>query len=221
MNDSSMAIQERLRRLPGVVEVRAQADAAGVPLAVYVRAAEGADPDRLLDHVVATFAEAGIALSPALVQLDFEPALESVGLEELEVEGRVRLVAFQLRVDELGTHAEVELGFGSDRTRGAASLRGGAPAPEILAHACLDALERLCHARVALRLAGVQRATLPTGEVYCVAVQEIAGRTARVHTGIAPIGEDPARAIAYAALGAINRPFGRILTGPTRHIDLA
>jgi hypothetical protein len=220
MNDSIPLVEERLRRLPGVVDARIQTDAAGNPVAVHVRAADGSDADRLRDHVVALFAEAGVAISPVLVHLAFEPVFESGCLEELEVEGRVRLVAFQTRVDDTGTHAEVELAFGTDHTRGAASLHGGAPAPEILALACLDALERLCHARVTLRLAGVQRTTLPTGEVYCVAVQEIAGRTVRVHSGIAPAGEDPARAIAYAVLGACNRPFGRILTGPTRHIDL-
>jgi hypothetical protein len=187
---------------------------------VQLRALEGEDASRLRDQTAAACAAAGFVVTPDTIHLTFEPTLEAGSLEELEVEGRIRLVAYQLRVDDVGTHAEVELELGAQVVRGMAQVRGGAPATDLLAQACLDALERLCHARVAFRLAGVQRAVLPTGDVVCVAVQEIDGRTSRVHNGIAPAGDDLARAAAYATLHALNRRFGRILTGPTRHTDI-
>ncbi len=221
MNDWVALAEDRLRRLPGVVEARIQTDETGQPTAVHLRALEGEDASRLRDQTAAACAAAGFVVTPGAIHIAFEPALEAGALEELEVEGRIRLVAYQLRVDDAGTHAEVELELGTQGTRGSAEARGGAPAKDLLAAACLDALERLCHARVAFRLAGVQRAVLPTGDVICVAVEEVDGRTSRVHTGIAPAGDDPARAAAYAALHALNRRFGRILTGPTRHTDIA
>lgn len=221
MNDRIALVEDRLRRLPGVVEARIQTDASGRPVAVQLRALEGEDATRLRDQSAAACAADGFVITPGAIHITFEPALADGELEELEVEGRIRLVAYQLRVDDVGAHAEVELELGTHVVRGMAQARGGAPATDLLAQACLDALERLCHARVAFRLAGVQRAALPTGDVVCVAVQEIDGRTSRVHTGIAPTGDDPARATAYAALHALNRRFGRILTGPTRHTDIA
>jgi len=221
MNDRIALAEDRLRRLPGVVEARIQTDASGQPVAVHLCALEGEDPSRLRDQSAAACAAAGFVITPSAIQIAFEPSLEAGSLEELEVEGRIRLVAYQVRVDDEGTHAEVELELGTQLARGTAQARGGAPATDLLAHACLDALERLCHARVAFRLAGVQRAVLPTGDVVCVAVQEIDGRTSRVHTGIATTGDDLARAVAYAALHALNRRFGRILTGPARHTDIA
>jgi len=220
MNDRVALAEDRLRRLPGVVEARIQTDASGRPVAVHLRALEGEDATRLRDQCAAACAAAGFVVTPAAIHVAFEPAMESGALEELEVEGRIRLLAYQVRVSDVSANAEVELELGTQVTRGVAQARGGAPAIDLLAQACLDALERLCHGRVALRLAGVQRTMLPTGEVVCVAVQEIAGRTSRVHTGIAPAGDDLARATAYAALHAVNRRFGRILTGPVRHTDI-
>lgn len=220
MNDRIALAEDRLRRLPGVVEARIQTDAAGQPLAVHLRVRDGEDPTRVRDQCEVACAAVGLVVDANAIHIAFEPAAESGALEELEVEGRIRLLAYQIRVDDAATRAEVELELGNQRVRGTAHARGGAPATDLLAHACLDALERLCHARVALRLAGVQRAVLPTGDVVCVAVQEIDGRTSLVHTGIAPAGDDPARATAYAALHALNRRFGRILIGPVRHTDI-
>jgi hypothetical protein len=221
MNDSHDLLEERLRRLPGVVAARIQTDASGIPISVQVHVSESSDRERLRDQVVALFIESGIAWSPAQIHWTSIPDHVGAELEELEVEGRMRLIAYQVRVDDAVSQAEVELGFGTDHARGVARVRGGAPAPDLVAQACLDAIERLCYGRVTLRLAATQRLSMPTGEVVCVAVQEISGRTSRLHTGIAAAGDDPARAVAYAVLAACNRPFGRILAGPPRHFDIS
>ena len=89
-------------------------------------------------------------------------------------------------------------------------------APELVARACLEALAKLCGARVELRLAGVRRMTVGSEEVVSVIVLECAGRDERVHVGSARSDGDAGRAAAYAALSSMNRRIGRILAAPAK-----
>jgi hypothetical protein len=141
-------------------------------------------------------------------------------LEELEQEGRVRLLAYNVRVSDEATIAEVELQLGDRTALGQAEARGAGMAPELLARACLDALERLLHGRVALRLAGFKPTQVAGEDIVCVLVQEAESRSERLLVGAARLGGDAARAGAYAALDALNRRIGRILASPPRDIEI-
>ena len=232
-----------VRRLPGVSACRILVDAEGRVAAVHVTAAAGASPAGVAADVVTVLAaEAGLDVDPGLVHVAVlpaglpplgagapspaetrpePPAPAQVQLEELEQEVRPRILALNLMVTEERSLAEVELAQGSLSALGRAESRGAGTAPELMAQACLDALEKISGARVALRLVAWKLFGLGPAQVCCVLVQESEGRGERLLVGAAPVHGDPSRASAYAALDAVNRRLGRILVGPTPHYDIS
>ena len=188
-------------------------------LAVMVTAIPGSNPRAVAADVITVLAaqarmdvleeqihvvtlQSGGAASPELV------------VEEIEDEVRLQLVAYQTHVAQERTIAEIELACGDQIVLGHAESRGSGASPELLGHACLDAVEKLCHGRVTLRMLSFQRVQTGDREVVLAVVQESMGRTELVHVGAAVVGADMGRAAAYAALDAINRRLGRILTLP-------
>jgi hypothetical protein len=149
-----------------------------------------------------------------------QPESHDIVLEELEQEGRIRLVSYNMRVSDEATIAEVELQHAGRTALGQAEARGAGMAPELLARACLDAVERLLHGRVALRLAGFKQTHVSGEDIVCVLVQEAESRSERLLVGAARQGGDAARAGAYAALDALNRRIGRILASPPRDFEI-
>jgi hypothetical protein len=128
----------------------------------------------------------------------------------------VRLVSVHVTFTEERSWADVELELGGTSARGHAEVHGAGNAPELVARACLEALGKLCGARVSLRLGGVRRLSIGSEEIVSVIVQEVAGREERVHVGSARSDGDAARAAGYAALASMNRRVGRILAGPPK-----
>ncbi|HZM15958.1 MAG TPA: hypothetical protein VFE28_08155 [Candidatus Krumholzibacteria bacterium] len=141
-------------------------------------------------------------------------AASALAVEPLESEGRLRLVAYGLQVSESRSTAQVELALAALTVRGEAQGHGAGETPELLAQACLDAVERICHGRVTLRLAGFRRVVVGGVELVGVVVQESWGREERLQTGAARISDDVGRAGAYAVLDSLNRRLGRILAAP-------
>ena len=234
-----------IRRLPGVSGCRIRSDPAGRPTVVHVTVLAGSNPVELAAAVVTVLAaEAGLDVDPSQVQVVSLPAsgsetsslapavgasataapgasAETPVLEELEQDFRPRLVALNLMVTEERSVAEVELAQGPVSALGRAESRGAGSAPELLAEACLDALEKICGARVSLRLVASHVTRLGPADVCSVLVQETEGRTERLHVGACEVRGDASRAAAYAALDSMNRRLGRILVGPPVHYDIS
>jgi hypothetical protein len=219
MNGSFDQAAALVRTLPDVADCRIEADASGAILAVHVVPRTTPAPPHLAQDValfLATETELRVAAERVRVE---SPAAEQVSenpLEELEYEGRVRLTSTQVTFSDERSWAEVELELGPNSARGHAEMHGAGAAPELVARACLEALVKLCGARVALRLVGVRRATVGSEEVVSVVVQECAGREERLHVGAARSDGDAGRAAAYAVLLSMNRRVGRILAAPPR-----
>ncbi len=227
---SVVRAEELLRLLPQVTGCRIRVDEHGDPVAVLITAAPGSNAKAVLADVITVLgAEAGLDVLEDQVHVVVleEPeaphaAEDSAELvvEPLEREGRLRLLSYSTHVREERTTAQVELGLDRELAWGEAESRGAGEVPELLGRACLDAIEKLCHGRVALRLLGMRRATVGSTETVVVVVQETWGRTQRLHVGAARIGDDFARAAAYAALDSMNRRLGRLLVSPPVDYDI-
>jgi hypothetical protein len=223
MGGSIHEAEKRVLRLEGVASCHLRTDESGGVVDVWVTTRGARSASDVRADVVAVLAtEFGIDVLEE--QVHVEPAPEDVHpavLEELEIEGRPRLVAVRAEISEESTQVEVELALGSETALGRASARGAARAPELLAEACLEALERLCAGRVAFRLVAVRREGVGPAEVVTAVVQEIDGREVRLHVGAARLEDDIGRAAAYATLQSLNRRFGRILALPPRQYRVA
>jgi hypothetical protein len=213
--------QQALLRLPGIVDaIISEED--GQPTAVHVVATSGSEPEHILLAAMTALAQSGVDLDEENVHVTIERTQQASDavLEELEHEGRVRLLSWNLQVTEEQSLAEVELQQNRDVALGRATARGAGQAPELLARACLDAIERLVLGRVALRLVGFTRTSVGGHDVVCVVLQETQGRTERTLVGAALGAEETGRAGAYAVLDAVNRRLGVILASPTRDYDI-
>ncbi len=211
--------EELVCLLPQVSGCRIRFDASGAPLAVMITAVPGSNAravaadvitllaaqarlDVLEDQIHVVTLDATAAGSPELV------------VEEIEDEARLQLVAYQTHVAQERTIAEIELACSDRIVLGHAESRGSGGSPELLGHACLDAIEKLCHGRVTLRMLSFQTVQAGERRVALAVVQETMGRNELVHVGAAAISADVGRAAAYAALDALNRRLGRILAQP-------
>jgi hypothetical protein len=234
MSGSIHQAEELVRHVADVAACRIEAEPDGTVVAVWVTTfGERAPADVRADVVVVLATELGLdvledqvrvtveppqVLTPepeVEVEVEQEPEVE-MELEPLETASRPRLIAVRSSFDDERSMAEVEIGLGSDTAFGQAEVRGAAPAPELVALATLDALEKLCGGRVTLRLVATRRTSVGDHDIVNVVVQESRGREARTHVGAARVGDDLPRALAYAALVALNRRFGRLLTLPPR-----
>jgi len=225
--DANSQAESLVRRLPGVAACRIELDAGGRVQAVHVTVTGSPPPGLAADVATLLETETDLRVDPSRVHVlpgggdDAPDSTADAGpLEFLEVDARPVLIAMRTSTTLEATRAEVELALGNDIALGIAETRGAAPAVDLLAHACLDALEKLCGARVSLRLLAMQRTTTGPLEVVTVVVQEDAGRDVRLHTGAARNDGDLARAAAYAALDSMNRRFGRILALPPRTLRI-
>jgi hypothetical protein len=223
MNGSLHEAEDLVRRLPDVIDCQIRTDEAGNVLDVQVTTGGKRPLDDVRAEALASLAtRAGLDILEEQVAVVVAPPPpprapeEEPELEELEVQWRPRLVAVRTSVDDEQSVVEAELALGNDSAVGRAATRGAASAPDLLAQACLDALEKLSGARVVFRLLASRRTAVGDEDVVTVIVQESRGRETRTHVGAAPLGDDPSRATAYAALAALNRRFGRILTFPPR-----
>jgi len=231
--------EELVRLLPQVTGCRIRTDERGEPVAVLVTARPGSQAGAVLADVLTVLgAQAGLDVLDDQVHVAVleeraevaEPGLaapdtaDDAGapllVETLEQEGRVRLLSYSTHVAEERTRTQVELALGDRPFWGEAESRGAGEVPELLAEACLDALERLCHGRVSLRLAGWKRTVLGATEVVGVLVQESWGRESRWLTGSAIVGDDLSRATTHAVLDSMNRRLGRILATPPLDFEI-
>ncbi|MFQ5600631.1 MAG: hypothetical protein ACE5G2_08755 [Candidatus Krumholzibacteriia bacterium] len=217
--------EELVRLLPNVSSCRIRTDERGEPVVVMVTAVPGSIREEVLADVITVLgAQARLDVvedQVRVVVLDKQPSeISDVVLEELEHESRARLVSYNTRVTDERSLAEAEVAHGARVALGRAEVRGAGTSPELLASACLDAVEKLCHGRVTLRLAGFQRTAVGGEDVVCVLVQETEGRTERLHVGAARVAGDASRAGAYAALDSMNRRLGRILAGPPQDYEI-
>lgn len=221
MKPSKHDAEELVRELPDVQSCCIEFDSEGAVLRVEIRARPGAVVARLVEDVRAVLAEE-VHLEVAPERIDVRSSAEAgLALETLEIESRVRLLSYSTAVSDERTLVEAELGLGTSTAIGRAEARGAASAPELLAAACLDAVEKLCGGRVTLRLAGWSRTQVAGVEILCVTVQEARGRSERLLVGAARNDGDPARAAAHAALDGVNRRLGRILADPPPHFEIS
>ena len=219
MNESLQRAAALVRSLPDVADCRIETDAAGSVVAVLVVPRLDPAPPSLAQDVAAFLAtETELRIAPEQVRVEAPSAadVDLLPLEELEVEGRVRLSGVHVAFSDERSWAEVELELGGTTSRGHAEAHGAGSAPELVARACLEALAKLCGARIELRLGGLCRHSVGSEEIVSVVVVECAGRDERLHVGAAPCDGDAARAAAYAALASMNRRIGRILAGSPR-----
>ncbi|UCE01457.1 MAG: hypothetical protein JSW67_09175 [Candidatus Latescibacterota bacterium] len=219
---STTQAEELVRLLPRVVACRIRADDQGHPVAIMVTAVPGSNAQEVRADVITVLgAQARLDVLEEQIHVAVleEPAEELV-VEEIEAEARLRLLSHSTRVGEERSQAEVELAHGSRVARGRAKSRGPGEAPELLASACLDAAENLCHGRVVFRLVGFRLTTVGAEDVVCVLVQETRGRDERHLVGTARVSTDVSRAAAYAALDAVNRRLGRILADPPTDYEI-
>lgn len=235
-------VEELVRRLPRVTGCRIHVDDEGHPVAVMVTAAADSNPQEVRADVITVLgARARLdvleeqihvaVLAEAAAERDqpedvvepveelSEPVNELV-VEEIEAEGRLRLLSFATRVGEERTLAEAELAHGTRVALGRAESRGAGEAPELLASACLDAVEKLSHGRAVLRVVAYQRTTVGSQDVVCVLVQEANGRDERHLVGAARVTGDVGRALAYAALDGVNRRIGSIFAAPPSDYEI-
>jgi hypothetical protein len=215
---SEHEIEDLLRRVPDVEGCRVQADAAGVIAHVHVTTRGARAPGEA--------AGAGQSVDPARIQITVIGAppvdAEIAILEELEHEVRIRLTGIRTHSSDESARVEVDLTMSpTESAVGYATAHGGVLTPDLFAAAALDAVERLVGGRVSLRVLALHRTSTGAYDVLSVTVQEFDGRDMRVHAGAARIDADAGRAAAYAALAALNRRIGRILTGPGRHYRIA
>lgn len=218
--DAIHEAEQLARRVPDVTACRIETDPDGGVQAVHVTTRGSRPPSAVAQDVASVLAAATSILVAAervhvVALAEPEPAADAA-LELLEFEGRMRFVAVHTSATMESSRVEVELALGAETALGHAEARGAGPAPELLAQACLDAVEKLCAARVSLRLVAVHRSTVGPVEVVSVVVQEADGREERLHVGASRIDGDLARATAYAALASLNRRLGRILAGPPK-----
>ena len=211
--------EELVCLLPQVSGCRIRYDPSGAPLVVMVTAVPGTNPRALAADVITVLAAQArldvLEDQIRVVTLDAQAArAPDAVLEEIEDEVRLQLVAYQTHVAQERTVAEIELACGDQILLGHAESRGAGTCPELLGDACLDAVEKLCHGRVTLRMRSFQRVHAGDREVVVVVVEETMGRTQLVHVGASVTAGDLGRAAAYAALDAVNRRLGRILTHP-------
>jgi hypothetical protein len=214
-------LEDLIRHLPDVTACRVRTDESGAIAAVYVTARGARTATAIAADVITVLvAEGRVEIDPARLHVTvLPPSAEEAGLvvlEELEHEGRVRLVAVHTSISDERSTVDVELALAGTNAVGHAEGRGAGGTPELTAAAVLDALEKLCGGRVTLRLVTLERA----GDTTNVRVQEADGRDARQHVGAAS-AEDPARGAGYAALAALNRRLGRILAGGPKHFRIA
>jgi hypothetical protein len=221
MNGSIHEAEDLVRRLPDVAGCRIDADPEGNVFQVLVTT-HGARPidDVRADVLTVLATQAGLDVLEEQVQIEVVipvPAAErELELEALEAASRPRLVAVRSETTDERTVVEAEIALGTDTAWGRAETRGSGSAADLLAQACLDALEKLCGARAVFRLVASRRSAVGDHEVVTVVVQESQGRESRMHVGAAALEDDLARALAYAALAALNRRYGRILAIPPR-----
>lgn len=224
---SEHEIEDLLRRVPDVEGCRVQADAAGVIAHVHVTTRGARAPgDVRADIANVIAAGAGQSVDPARIQITVIGAppvdAEIAILEELEHEVRIRLTGIRTHSSDETARVEVDLTMSpTESAVGYATAHGGVLTPDLFAAAALDAVERLVGGRVSLRVLALHRTSTGAYDVLSVTVQEFDGRDMRVHAGAARIDADAGRAAAYAALAALNRRIGRILTGPGRHYRIA
>lgn len=218
MHGSLHAAEQLVAGIPDVRRCRIETDPAGDLLGIEVVTHGARAVEDVRAEVVARLATLGVDVLEEQVQVqpEREPQPASEDLETLEVEVRVRLAGIRTQVTSERNVAEVDLLFGDATIIGHAETRGAASAPDLLAQAVLDALERLCGGRVTLRLVGLRRMAVGEQDVVTVVVQESAGREVRFQVGAARMQDDLARAAADAALAAMNRRLGRILAVPGR-----
>lgn len=213
--------QNALLQVPGVVDCILSADQESAP-EVYLVAEAGSNRQQILLAAMTVLSQAGIDMQEEQLHVTIEPnpQVSDLVLEELEHEVRARLLSWNLRATEEQTLAEVELQHGDAVALGRAVSRGAGQAPELLAQACLDALESLIRGRVSLRLVGFARVTIGDHDIVNVILQETNGRSERFLAGAALAADETGRAGAYAVLDAMNRRLGDILSGPGRDYEI-
>jgi hypothetical protein len=217
--DTIQQAESLVRRLPDVAACRIDVDAGGRVVAVHVMTMGEPDPGLAADVATLLTTETPLQVDVSQVRVsgpESSPPESGAALEVLEHDGRVMLVAIRTHSTHESTRVEVDLELAGEITIGYAEARGGGAAPEILAQACLDALEKLCTGRVALRFVAMQQTTAGPLDLVTVVVQEAIGRDTRWLVGTARNDGDLSRAAAYAALDSFNRRLGRILALPPK-----
>jgi hypothetical protein len=202
---SRFIVAERLiRKLPDVssCEIRTAPD--GSIEVVHVTARPGRPPKRIARDVESILAaEENIfvdhrKISIAMYGEGTAPA--SAGLE------RVAIAGVSLHQTSASFEADVTLSAGDLSATGqAAGANTRGENRRVIALATLDAIGKLSSQDPKFSLAELEERDLGSKRILLVCVNQIEGREERSLLGCCEMGSDPARAVIYAVLDAVNR----------------
>ncbi|MDQ7850543.1 MAG: hypothetical protein QN152_11920 [Armatimonadota bacterium] len=201
--------EEIVRRLRGVISVRAEADPAGGLSVIHVLGEADRSPKLIaMDVASALAAELGAQVDPQQVRVSTlrsselppppSPRLKYVGLTVASLRGTTEV---KVHLEDRGLLYE---GVASGPT-------AGLPL-HLVATATLRAVEVFLRAAGLLILDGVRVTRVGEREV-AVVVLTLAGRDGQVLSGSSVVRLDPREAVVRAVLNALNRPVGWLAVG--------
>lgn len=162
-------------------------------------------------------------VSPMALNADIQAALDEAGIErtvanvklltDLAARRRVKFVGIERIVERTGlVRMRVGLEWSGEMQQGeAAGESGDLIELRTAAAAALDALERVLHEKLGIRLVGVKQVRAFDAELMVVALYRAGEAPQRLVASVS-VGNDPHRAAAVAVLSALNRILGNYLS---------
>ena len=202
--------EEVVRRLRGVISVRAEADAGGGLGLIHVLGQGDRSPKLIqMDVSSALAAELGVQLDPRQIRVAAMRGAPSAP------PARARLKYVGLTVSSLRNASEVkvhleEQGLLYEGVAGGAHT--GRARLDLVAEAAMRAVEVFLRVSGLLVLEGVTVARVGEREV-AVVVLTLSGQDEEVLSGSSVVREDPREAVVRAVLAAVNRPVGWLTVG--------
>jgi hypothetical protein len=202
--------EEIVRRLRGVISVRAEADSSGGLGVLHVLGQGDRSPKLIqMDVASALAAELGVQLDPRQIRV----AAMRGALSGPPPQARLKYVG--LTVSSLRATAEVKVHLEEQGLlyEGVASGPNTSRARlDLVAEAALRAVEVFLRVSGLLLLEGVTVARAGERDI-AVVVLTVSGRDEEVLSGSSVVREDPREAVVRAVLAALNRPVGWLTVG--------
>ncbi|HEV8340046.1 MAG TPA: hypothetical protein VGR25_10395 [bacterium] len=202
--------EEIVRRLRGVISVRAEADSSGGLGVLHVLGQGDRSPKLIqMDVASALAAELGVQLDPRQIRVAAMRGAPSGPPPQ------ARLKYIGLTVSSLRATAEVKVHLEEQGLlyEGVASGPNTSRARlDLVAEAALRAVEVFLRVSGLLLLEGVTVARAGERDI-AVVVLTVSGRDEEVLSGSSVVREDPREAVVRAVLAALNRPVGWLTVG--------
>lgn len=202
--------EEIVRRLRGVISVRAEADAGGGLGLIHVLGQGDRSPKVIqMDVASALAAELGVQLDPRQIRV---AAMRSA---QAGPPPQARLKYVGLTVSSLRNASEVKVHL-EEQGLLYEGVAGGPNTSharlDLVAEAALRAVEVFLRVSAMLVLEGVGVTRVGDREVAVVVIT-LSGQEEEVLSGSSVVREDPREAVVRAVLAAVNRPVGWLTVG--------